>query len=354
LRLFLQYSSVLLLLQYLPFPLPKFFGVYYSIAATKMSSIATSAEDGARRSVRSGGGGGDDDDDNGPTSTSSSTAAEKKVLYLIRHAESEENRRLGCLAAAASSIGRMSLPSKSDVAAAFELANVSNQVDSPVSGRGRLQIRTMSERINNNGNSDSFLKEHGIELVAHSPLLRAKQTCRGMLLGGGDDDDEDNTATAAAAGRTTTDVDVAVEYSFEGCRVVETALLTEKTPSEWVPGFYGTFAARIAEFERWARRQPETRIVAVGHSQFFKAMLGLDFKFNNCDVWRVELVPVPSAAAGNDSAEEEKKQEEHSTGKVDADEKEKETYPNLPPQWTNLERLYACDAVPSSSPSSII
>ena len=68
--------------------------------------------------------------------------------------------------------------------------------------------------------------------------------------------------------------------------------------------------------------QPETAIAVVGHSQFFKAMLNLDFKFGNCDVWQVEL----SLSDGD--------QEESKTTS--------EPYP-LPRQSSNLERLYECD-----------
>ena len=35
--------------------------------------------------------------------------------------------------------------------------------------------------------------------------------------------------------------------------------------------------------------QPEERVVVVGHSQWFKRCLGMTFKFDNCDVWKVEI-----------------------------------------------------------------
>merc|ERR1739845_41405 len=38
--------------------------------------------------------------------------------------------------------------------------------------------------------------------------------------------------------------------------------------------------------------QPENIIVVVGHSQYFKSMLGLDFKFGNCDIWELKFDPL--------------------------------------------------------------
>merc|ERR1712224_797043 len=63
----------------------------------------------------------------------------------------------------------------------------------------------------------------------------------------------------------------------------------EKTPAEWTPMYYSGLLTRISDFESWLRRQPEQKIDIVGHSQFFKAMLGLDFKFGNCEVWKVDF-----------------------------------------------------------------
>jgi phosphohistidine phosphatase SixA len=112
----------------------------------------------------------------------------------------------------------------------------------------------------------NFLVNSQIELVAHSPLLRAKQTAKGML------------------GCMAPDI-----RTHPVVRVEEIDLLTEKTPAEWIPGNYGSFAKRMADLEEWLEKQPEKTVALVGHSQFFKAMLQLDYKFGNCDVMHVQF-----------------------------------------------------------------
>jgi len=194
-----------------------------------------------------------------------------KTVYLIRHAESEENRRLRSFKTVVKSFSRLSWPSSSHVWAAAELLHVSNQVDSDVSPIGQLQIQTMAQQLA----EINFMKH--IQLVLHSPLVRAQQTAQGLL----------------------------------GCRpdtvrVEETSLLAEKTPTEWIPGQYYSFANRIQEFEQYLCQQEETHLVIVGHSQFFKAMLNLDYKFGNCDVYQVEFNGL---------------------------------------QWSNLQKLYTCPKV---------
>ena len=72
-------------------------------------------------------------------------------------------------------------------------------------------------------------------------------------------------------------------------RVEELSFLIEKTPSEWLPGNLTPFTDRIKEFEAWICNQPETNIAIVGHSQYFKKMLELDYKFSNCDVWQLSF-----------------------------------------------------------------
>merc|ERR1712038_425013 len=66
-------------------------------------------------------------------------------------------------------------------------------------------------------------------------------------------------------------------------RVVELEFLTERTPIEWLPIQHDAFTKRIAEFEIWLSEQPEEVIAIVGHSLYFKTMLGLGSKFNNVD-----------------------------------------------------------------------
>ena len=78
------------------------------------------------------------------SSTTSVSSAEKtkgiKTIYLIRHAESEENRRIGCFKSSVKRMGKFQLPKKQDIVASMELLNVSAQIDSNVSDIGLKQV----------------------------------------------------------------------------------------------------------------------------------------------------------------------------------------------------------------------
>ncbi len=125
----------------------------------------------------------------------------------------------------------------------------------------------------------------GIQLVAHSPLKRARQTCYGMLQ-----------CVAPSSSKTSQDGDAGQSNNNDdGCkhpsvqRVVELDILSERTPIEWFPGQHDAFTKRIAEFEMWLSEQPEEVIAIVGHSLYFKNMLGLESKFSNVDVWSIQF-----------------------------------------------------------------
>ena len=247
--------------------------------------------------------------------SSTSASPSSKTVYLIRHAESEENRRIASLSRCFRSLAKLSLPSSADVTASTELLNVYAQVDSNVSEIGKKQIAEMGDKLK----QADFITSTGIQLVAHSPLLRARQTSEGML------------------GCVAPDI-----KSVPVDRVVEVDLLAEKTPQEWTPLCYGGFIQRIANFEQWLGEQPEKAVAIVGHSQYFKTMLGLNFKFGNCDVWEVTFDPskrvgepkvIDSSTAEESVRAHENKEEERI--------EEKGSW-TLPPQWSSLKQLYKC------------
>jgi len=161
--------------------------------------------------------------------------------------------------------------------ASIELINIQAQIDSNVSPVGKAQIDALGRQIA----KDDFVEKMGIQLVAHSPLKRARQTSEGML----------GCVTATSDDNVTTEED----YSAEGKkaltvgRIVELPILKERTPMEWMPINHDAFTKRIAEFEKWLGEQPEDVIAIVGHSQYFKSMLGLPKKFKNCDVWSLQF-----------------------------------------------------------------
>jgi broad specificity phosphatase PhoE len=229
-----------------------------------------------------------------PLITMTETSAAKKTVYLIRHAESEENRKVASLKKVFGGLTRFSLPSSSDVWTASQLINVPAQVDSSVSEIGVKQIANMASQLQ----QAKFVETAGVELVVHSPLVRAEETSEGLL-----------GCRAPTTKHTSVD------------RVEVLDILREKTPTEWIPGNSGALRQRMSDFEDWLVAQPETIVAVVGHSQYFKAMLNLSYKFGNCDVYKVEYDA------------ERKLADSSSTGPKD----------ELPPQWSGLTRLYECN-----------
>ena len=63
-----------------------------------------------------------------------------KTIYLIRHAESDENRRQECLKLSVKGLGKLKLPKREDVMASMELMNVGAQLNTCVSAKGQDQV----------------------------------------------------------------------------------------------------------------------------------------------------------------------------------------------------------------------
>lgn len=196
-----------------------------------------------------------------------------KTVFLIRHAESDENRRRASLTKCFEQITTGAIPSTEDLNASFELLNVPAQVNSDVSNIGAQQIQHMGDILR----ESKFLEEMGVQLVVHSPLVRARQTCEGLL------------------------GCVANPLRKPSCvaRVEELEFLVERQPQEVPQEFIlkdvaptsSSFNRRIMQFEQWLAKQPEDIIAVVGHSLHFKTMLNVPFKFKNCEVWVCQFDP---------------------------------------------------------------
>ncbi|CAB9509945.1 Pfam:PGAM [Seminavis robusta] len=196
-----------------------------------------------------------------------------KTVYFIRHAESDENRRRASLTKCFEQISTGAMPSTEDLNASFELLNVPAQVNSDVSQIGARQIKHMGNLLQGN----NFLEKAKIQLVVHSPLVRARQTCEGLL------------------------GCVAKPLQKPSCvkRVEELDFLVERQPQEVpqdvilkdVAPTSSSFTRRIKQFEQWLEKQPEDIVAVVGHSLHFKTMLGVPFKFKNCEVWVAQFDP---------------------------------------------------------------
>ena len=166
---------------------------------------------------------------------------------------------------------------------------------------------------------DDFILKSGIELVAHSPLKRAKQTSEGML-------------------GCCVDKNDGIKLVEGVKRVIEIPCLSERTPLEWLPNYQDAYTQRISTFEQWLSQQPEQVIAVVGHSQYFKTMLNMSFKFKNCDVWKITFDPNhynlhhPNTTTTTTTTPE--------TQKSKHKENDQFYYEELPRGWSQLKRLY--------------
>lgn len=149
-----------------------------------------------------------------------------------------------------------------------------------LSENGETQVREVHDLLVKN--RDQYFGEQVYKavdennlIVAHSPLLRAKQTCEGLI------------TPEIFNGRT-------VKQKW-----YELDSLTEILPVEKLDYRKRHFAAtRIGEFEHWLHARDEEYVIVVGHSHYFRQMVGVPYKFSNCEVWKTTFL---GEAMGNQS-----------------------------------------------------
>ena len=183
------------------------------------------------------------------------TSNVSKTLYLIRHAESEENVRIQGLRNVGRSIRHFKFPSKKDMKLGTEGLHgfLSGHTDAELSSNGRKQVNRLSEVLS----EANFLSK--ISKIGHSPLKRAKETCNGI-----------------------------VGNEHKDTEIIELDCLCELTPSEFVLQANKPGRARIRDLCDWLDKQRDDSIALVGHSQYFLLMLGMKEKLRNCDVCKVD------------------------------------------------------------------
>lgn len=225
----------------------------------------------------------------------------KKTVYLIRHAESLENVAYKGARRLQASFADRKLPQIADIWEAFLLLFKLFRPSVLNSGLSELGIKQV-QQLHHNLEKDNFLEslsENGEKKVAvvHSPLLRAKQTCYGALFG----------------------LDHMNDPEHSPCEVLPS--LQEVNPMEIIQDAVlfrseKTVDHRIRDFETWLSKQCDAdTVVVVGHSVYFKRMLGLLQTFDNCDVWRLDFT-TPSTNNNH---------EDNSA---------------LPRKWENMKQLY--------------
>ena len=203
------------------------------------------------------------------------TLPKKKItVYLIRHAETEENVKMDGLREVGNSIYGCRVPSSKDLSSSLSFLGgvVTGDTDSDLSQNGKEQINELFQIMDsdkkNSNNVNSVIEI--VDVIGHSPLARTKETCFGIFGLNNIDDDSNEDKN----------------------NVVELSCLEEVTPWETaVSGRRNTVHKRIGELKDWIESQQDaTSIALVGHSEYFMIMLGVSRseKFQNCDVWKVD------------------------------------------------------------------
>jgi phosphohistidine phosphatase SixA len=161
-----------------------------------------------------------------------------KTLYLIRHAESMQNVAVKRFA-----------NNPWNIAALGPIIGLGH--DAKLSELGERQLIPANEFLKKNAwNPKPGTSQP--QLIVHSPHTRTKQTCMGV---------------------------------FNGCEcipVLELHCLYERTVFEYVN--IRPLDSRIAQTEEWLCSRKENVIVLVGHGQYFRRWLNLDYTQNNVEV----------------------------------------------------------------------
>lgn len=106
--------------------------------------------------------------------------ASKKRIILVRHSESVNNVAKGDTYEAWKNIKTFSsLPSWKQVCSMASLLTI--PMDTDLSDDGAVMVENL-KRIMNEMN---FLAQYQVELVVHSPLVRAARTCSGLFADSG-------------------------------------------------------------------------------------------------------------------------------------------------------------------------
>jgi len=180
-----------------------------------------------------------------------------KVIYFTRHAHANTNQMKDNWLNLKASIWDKQLPEKDDILGSLKWLKPTwnNWMDAKVSAKGLRQLEVMKKH------TKGFLKLHKIEVIHHSDLRRACRTCEELF------GEEANELSIPRIRRE----DLREEF------------LIEKMSS-------GKLQARVKLFLTDLSQRKESRLLLVGHSKFFRTMLGnINRRVPNATTWRVGL-----------------------------------------------------------------
>ena len=271
------------------------------------------------------------------TTTTTSNRQNEKTIYLIRHAESLENVAYKGARSVQASYAARKLPDPKDVVDAIKLAFLMFRpevMNAALSSLGEEQVTQLHSSLEQDQFWNKLKKQAaangddpngGRVLLAHSPLVRAKQTAYGALLG-------PQRMAPDEIADDVTDIDIEEIPSLREVNpkeIIGDAIMPWKKEK--------TVDKRIAEFEQWLQTRPEDTLVVVGHSVYFKRMLNLPETFNNVDVWEARY------GGGNNNVDDvmgTAYQESKAMVEDMISGEDSEMSTNLPRQWKSLKRLY--------------
>eukprot|EP01033_Poteriospumella_lacustris_P010021 gene10021-7163_t len=221
-----------------------------------------------------------------------SPSPDSKVIFFIRHAESQNNvaKRDAANVFRRWRHGHWSWPNATEWSSMTSLLAI--PMDTDLSPDGIQQAQALQQQLQ----AQRFVESEGIQLIVHSHLIRARRTCHTVFAA---HHLVSQLPSPSCPNDTPTSVESAVSAAVP---IVQHDAIYEKSITEHV----GTadLAQRTEAFVEWLRQRPETRLVVVGHSAFFRELLrghtapggdddggGSVAKMDNCEVRRVELQP---------------------------------------------------------------
>lgn len=111
------------------------------------------------------------------TDETAETSVKDKRIYLIRHAESQNNvaKRDSYTVWRRLRQGDISWPSNSEWSSIGSLLTI--PMDTDLSPNGLIQVNTLQKHLQ----AIDFVNTHSIELIVHSHLIRARRTCHTLF-----------------------------------------------------------------------------------------------------------------------------------------------------------------------------
>jgi phosphohistidine phosphatase SixA len=169
-------------------------------------------------------------------------------VIFVRHAESEGNVKEAYCCEAINALSQFQVPTSQQITETLKMLNYN--FNSELSDLGKRQAVDMNMILSQEKLWDDFQ----FDLCVYSPLNRTKETCLTII-----------------------------PTEFHS-KCMSLKCLEEITPSEHLLKHY--LVAKLNEFEHWLVDAPVSKLVIVGHSQYFKKMFKLKSLMRNCDVWR--------------------------------------------------------------------